>query len=134
MGLAFGATRQFEKDLKRLSKRYRLLFNDLEPILDSIKKGECIGTLLTEANCFKALKVRFANTTINKGKSSGFRLIYAHFEGEQYDAAIALSLYCKQDVDNISDQELARLILEAHVVLANMAPPVFKAQEVKQQP
>lgn len=134
MGLAFGATRQFEKDLKRLSKRYRLLFDDLEPILGSIKKGECIGTLLTEANCFKALKVRFANTTINKGKSSGFRLIYAHFEGEQYDAAIALSLYCKQDVDNISDQELARLILEAHVVLANMAPPVFKAQEVKQQP
>jgi mRNA-degrading endonuclease RelE of RelBE toxin-antitoxin system len=134
MGLAFGATRQFEKDLKRLSKRYRLLFNDLEPILGSIKKGECIGTLLTEANYFKALKVRFANTTINKGKSSGFRLIYAHFEGEQYDAAIALSLYCKQDVDDISDQELARLILEAHVVLANMAPPVFKAQEVKQQP
>ena len=134
MGLAFGATRQFEKDLKRLSKRYRLLFDDLEPILGSIKKGECIGTLLTEANCFKALKVRFANTTINKGKSSGFRLIYAHFEGEQDDAAITLSLYCKQDVDNISDQELARLILEAHVVLANMAPPVFKAQEVKQQP
>lgn len=50
MGLAFGATRQFEKDLKRLSKRYRLLFDDLEPILGSIKKGECIGTLLTEAN------------------------------------------------------------------------------------
>ena len=72
-------------------------------------------------------------TTINKGKSSGFRLIYAHFEGEQYDAAIAISLYCKQNVDKISDQELARLILEAHVVLANMAPPVFKAQEVKQQ-
>lgn len=134
MGLAFGATRQFEKDLKRLSKRYRLLFNDLEPILDSIKKGERIGTLLTKANCFNALKVRFANTTINIGKSSGFRLIYAHFEGEQYDSAIALSQYCKQDGDNISDQELARLILEAHVVLSNIAPPVFKAQEVKQQP
>jgi len=91
------------------------------PQQSSIKKGECIGPC-------------FANTTINKGKSSGFRLIYAHFEGEQYDAALALSLYCKQDVGNIRDQELARLILEAHVVLANMAPPVFKAQEVKQQP
>lgn len=42
------------------------------------------------------------------------------FEGEQHDAAVALSLYCKKDVDEISDQELARLILEALVVLANI--------------
>jgi hypothetical protein len=108
MGLAFGATRQFEKDLKRLSNR-------------PLRKGNAL------APCF-------ANTSINKGKSSGFRLIYADFEGEQYDAAIALSLYCNQAVDNISDQELSRLISEAHVVLVNMALPVFKAQGVKHLP
>lgn len=134
MGLDFGATRQFEKDLKRLSKRYRNLFDDLAPILDSIKKGQCIGTLLTVADFFKAFKVRFANTTINKGKSSGFRLIYAHFEGENYNLAIALSLYCKQDVASISDRELVRLFSEAQDVLASMDLPAFDAEEPKQHP
>ena len=123
MGLAFGATRQFEKDLKRLSKRYRLLFNDLEPILDSIKLGKCIGTVLAEISCFKVFKVRFANTSINKGKSGGFRLIYAHFEDKECNAAIALSLYCKQDITSISDSELVRLILQAQDVLVSIDFP-----------
>jgi mRNA-degrading endonuclease RelE of RelBE toxin-antitoxin system len=134
VGLDFGATRQFEKDLKRLSKRYRSLFDDLAPILDSIKKGQCIGTLLTESDIFRAFKVRFANTTINKGKSSSFRLIYAHFEGENYNLATALSLYCKQDVANFSDRELVQLFSEAQDVLTSMDLPVFDAEEPKQHP
>jgi len=134
VGLAFGATRQFEKDIKYLSKRYRLLFDDLDPILDSIKAGESAGTLLTEASHYKAFKVRIANTTINKGKSSGFRLIYLHFEENCCDAAIDLTLYCKQDVATISDRELARLISEAQNVLANMDPSVFEGESFHPQP
>ncbi len=75
MGLTFAATRQLEKDLKRLSKRYKLLFDDIEPVVRSIKTGERVGTLLTQVDCFEAFKVRIANTSINKGKSGGFRLI-----------------------------------------------------------
>jgi len=134
VGLAFRTTRQFEKDIKRLSKRYRLLFDDLVPIVDEIKAGQCIGTLLAEVSNFTALKVRIANTSINKGKSSGFRLIYAHLEGDQCNAAIALTLYCKQDVAAISDRELIRLILEAQDVLASMDHSVFECEEPNQRP
>ena len=134
MGLVFRTTRQFEKDIKRLSKRYRLLFADLEPIVDEIKAGQCIGTLLAEVFNFKAFKVRIANTSINKGKSSGFRLIYVHFEGGQCNAAIALTLYCKQDVAAISDKELTDLITEAKAVLTSMHPSVFEGDFFHPQP
>ena len=134
MGLAFRTTRQFEKDIKRLSKRYRLLFEDLEPVLDSIKAGQCIGTLLTEISRLNAFKVRIANTSINKGKSGGFRLIYAHFEGDQCNAAIALTLYCKQDVAAISSKELVSLISEAQDILASMDPSVFEGEGFHPRP
>ena len=134
MGLAFGATRVFEKYLKRLSKRYKLLFDDIEPVVHSIKTGECVGTLLTQVGCFEAFKVRIANTSINKGKSGGFRLIYAYFEGKQRDAVIAPALYCKQDVAKIREKVLIRLIAEEHDVLPSVDPSVFEGEEFHQQP
>ena len=102
MGLAFGATKQFEKDLKRLSKRYKLLFDDIEPVVHSIKAGERVG----------------------------FRLIYAYFEGKQRDAVIALALYCKQDVATIRDKDLIRLIAESQDVLASIDPSIFEGEEL----
>lgn len=134
MGLAFGATRQFEKDLKPLSKRYKLLFEDIEPIVHSIKTGERLGTLLTQVGCFEASKVRIANSTINKGKSGGFRLNYAYFEGKQRDAVITLALYCKQYVATIREKDLIRLIAETQDVLASIDPSVFEGEEFHQQP
>jgi mRNA-degrading endonuclease RelE of RelBE toxin-antitoxin system len=134
VGIAFGATRQFEKDLKRLSKRYKLLFDDIEPVVHSIKTGECVGTLLTQVGCFEAFKVRIANTSISKGKSGGFRLIYAYFDGKKRDAVIALALYCKQDVATIRDKVLIRLIGEAQDVLASIDPSVFEGEEFHQRP
>jgi hypothetical protein len=82
--------------------------------------------LLTRVGCSEAFKVRIANTSINKGKSGGFRLIYIYFEGEQRDAAIALALYCKQDVATIRDKELIQLIAEAQDVLASIDPYIFE--------
>lgn len=134
MRLAFGATKQFEKDLKRLGKRYKLLFDELDPVLESIKTGQRIGALLTRVGYFDAFKVRIANTSINKGKSGGFRLIYAYAEGSQGNVVIALSLYSKQDLATIKDKELVRLIAEAQDVLASIDPSVFEGENFHQQP
>ena len=93
----------FEKQVKRLSKKYPSIKKDLEKLVDSLMQVPEQGTAL--GNNF--YKIRIAITSKNKGKSGGARVItyLKIIENTVY----LTSIYDKSERANISDDEL-RLI------------------------
>ena len=107
--MTFEELDEFNKDLKKLSKRYRTLDSDLNTVrkaltvrpharppisfeIDGLKIETCVIKIKKIA-C-KALK--------GKGNNTGLRLIYAHFKEE--NRIVFIELYHKNDKD-IEDKE-----------------------------
>ncbi|HZY37006.1 MAG TPA: type II toxin-antitoxin system RelE/ParE family toxin [Mucilaginibacter sp.] len=90
----------FERELKKLSKRYSSIKSDLAATIVSLKENPSLGESLGN-NCFK---VRMAISSKNKGKSGGARVItYVKIVDE---IIFLISIYDKSDADSISDKEL----------------------------
>src|SRR6202046_1575594 len=90
----------FERELKKLSKRYSSIKSDLSALIVSLQKDPVHGQALGN-NCFK---VRMAISSKNKGKSGGARVITCL---KIVDETIFLiSIYDKSAADTISDKEL----------------------------
>ncbi len=90
----------FEKQLRKLLKKYPSLKNDLSDLVASLKSNPLQGTSL--GNDF--YKIRLAITSKSKGKSGGARVIVSVKITRQvvYFAAI----FDKSDQASISDKEL----------------------------
>jgi mRNA-degrading endonuclease RelE of RelBE toxin-antitoxin system len=90
----------FERELKKLSKRYSSIKSDLAATIVSLKENPALGESLGN-NCFK---VRMAISSKNKGKSGGARVItWVKITDE---IIFLISIYDKSDADTISDKEL----------------------------
>lgn len=61
----------FDREFKRLSKRYRSLQNDVEELIDELEESPLLGVSLGGGVC----KVRMAIASKRKGKSHGARVI-----------------------------------------------------------
>lgn len=68
-------TREFERRIRTLSKKYRQVENDLAAFLEQLQAGETPGDQLsgTVVTSFKAC---IRNSDSKKGKSAGYRVIY----------------------------------------------------------
>jgi len=94
----------FEKELKKLAKKYKKIVKDLIKFKKEIIKNPTLGTPLGN-NCYK---IRVANSSIPTGKSGGFRIItLVKIEKEKI---ILLTIYSKTEKENISDEELKEII------------------------
>ena len=93
----------FKKDLKKLSKKYRLIRNDIEDLIVELEKNSKIGTPLGN----DLYKIRVANSSIPTGKSGGFRVITYIVIDEKI---ILNRIYSKSEKENISDAELIEII------------------------
>jgi len=94
----------FERQFKRLAKKYPSLRADLKSLVSDLEKEPSIGTPLGK-NCFK---VRLSITSKNKGKSSGARVI-THFIVNELNVYL-MSIYDKSDKSSITDKELVELL------------------------
>jgi mRNA-degrading endonuclease RelE of RelBE toxin-antitoxin system len=98
----FEQLEEFEKDLKRLLKRYRTLESDLEVVgkVLAAEPGERppfsfrIEGLGIESCVIKVKKIA-CKSLKGRGANSGLRLIYAHFEQEK--KIVYIELYHKAD-------------------------------------
>lgn len=96
----------FQKQAKRLARRYKSLPNDLQKLVNELKEHAALGTSLGG----NAYKIRLAIASKNKGKSGGARIItYVYL---QADTVYLLSIYDKADTENITDAELKYLVRE----------------------
>ena len=108
---------EFEKDLKRLSKKFRTLEEDLETFIQNQlnlyhklridNRGilQISGLGLSYPKIFKAKK--FACRSLKgKGVASGIRVIYAYFEQE--DVIELVEIYYKGEKENEDRNRLLR--------------------------
>lgn len=101
-------TTRFKKDLTKLAKRYRSIRHDLTPLLDQLQTGEIIGDLISGLK-YQVYKVRLKNSNINKGKSSGYRVIYYL---KTKTNLILITIYSKSDQSDIQNNIIETIIQE----------------------
>lgn len=77
ISLAIRFADEFENDLYQLSKKYRNIKADIQPIIEQLQTGNILGDRLAVfgANIY-IYKVRIKNSNLKKGKSAGYRFIY----------------------------------------------------------
>ena len=99
---------QFCKDLKRLSKKYTSLKQDFSEFLDELLKNPCLGIDLGSG----FHKVRMSISSKKKGKSGGARVItyLAKMSGDGMHEIYLLTMYDKNEMENVSDKYLRHLI------------------------
>jgi len=97
-------SQNFLKEAKNLSKKYKLLKNDLKKAVEEISKYN-LGVSLG----FNLFKKRVANSSIPIGKSGGFRVIlYQQLE----DRIVLISIYSKTQKESLRDEELKEILKE----------------------
>ena len=94
----------FEKQAKRLSKKYVSLKKELLELVQELKENPEQGTAIGK-NCFK---IRIAISSKGKGKSGGARVI-ANFV-VMHATVYLLSIYDKSEKENLSNKELEELL------------------------
>lgn len=94
----------FERQAKRLLKKFPSFKSELAILIQDLKDNPLLGTDLGN-NCFK---IRLAIASKGKGKSGGARVI-THFTISD-STVYLLTIYDKSDRDNISDKELNELL------------------------
>lgn len=99
----------FQKQAKRLSKRYKSFPKDLQKLVDKLKENAALGVSLGGS----VYKIRLAISSKNKGKSGGARVI--SYVYQIAETVYLLSIYDKSETENISDEELKYLIAEVEV-------------------
>lgn len=94
----------FDKQLKKLVKKYPSLKSEITTLITSLKSDPKLGTSLGN-DCYK---IRLAISSKGKGKSGGARVItyVAITDNEIY----LLSIYDKSQQAIIEDKELLRLL------------------------
>lgn len=97
-------THEFEKEIKRLSKKYLSLKKDFKLLLETLSLNPKTGASLGN-DCFK---IRLLITSKGRGKSGGARVI-THVAIIE-ETIILISIYDKSEQSAITDVEIkARL-------------------------
>lgn len=94
----------FEKQAKRLVKKYSSLKIELLNLIQELKENPQTGTSLGQ-NCFK---IRIAISSKGKGKSGGARIITNVMI--QDNIVYLINIYDKSEKENLTDKELSELL------------------------
>ena len=102
-------TENFQKEVKKLLKKYTSLKNELNELEKNLSAGVINGTAIGA----KAYKIRLAVKSKGKGKSGGLRVItYLELDlfVEEQTNIYLLSIHDKSETENITKTELYRII------------------------
>ena len=91
-----------------MSKKYHHIRSDIQPILEAIQSGEFLGDRI-QGTEYVVFKVRVRNRDIEKGKRSGYRLIYQVMTPT---SVLLLTIYSKLDQGDISASQIRKIISE----------------------
>jgi mRNA-degrading endonuclease RelE of RelBE toxin-antitoxin system len=94
----------FERQTKRLVKKYPSLIKEIQELIKELKEVPEKGTSIGH-NCYK---IRIAIASKGRGKSGGARVItHVIFKN---DTVYLLTIYDKSDIANLTDNEILKLI------------------------
>lgn len=106
MEIEYGSA--FKRQLKRLSRRYRRIKSDIDPIIQALRAGETPGDQMT-GHGYTLYKVRAQNSDSQRGKSGGYRVIYYLKTDTR---CILITVYSKSDQGDVAPDALDRLMDE----------------------
>lgn len=104
------ALKEFEKDLKKLVKKYPSLIQEIEELQQSLEENPLQGTALGH-NCFK---IRLSIASKGKGKSGGARVITCVKIIQE--TIYLLTIYDKSEQENITDNKLKSLLNDYELI------------------
>lgn len=96
---------RFEKDVKKLKKKFPNIKNDLVKFIDELSTNPTLGINLGE-NIFK---VKISNSSIPTGKSGGFRIITYY---QKNDILYLVTMYSKTEKDTVLTDKLRQIVKE----------------------
>jgi mRNA-degrading endonuclease RelE of RelBE toxin-antitoxin system len=94
----------FDKEIKKLAKKYPSIKQDLMELIEGIIEDPFLGEPLGK-DCYK---IRMAISSKNKGKSGGSRVITCVKVVKE--TVFLLSIYDKSEQENIEDGKLKNLL------------------------
>ena len=97
-------TPRFQRDFKKLAKRYSSLKTEFALLIDELEEKPQMGISLGH-NCYK---IRLSIASKAKGKAGGARVITYLFK--ETHTVYLLTMYDKSDREGISDKELTELL------------------------
>lgn len=99
---------KMKRDLRILSKRYRRIRSDVQPIIEQLQAGEMLGSQVPGVG-YPIFKVRIKNSDIQKGKSGGYRLMYYLKTAEKI---LLITIYSKSDQADVTADEIRLIVAE----------------------
>jgi len=96
----------FKRQIKRLSRRYRRIKNDVQPVLEQLESGATPGDQIQGVG-YPLYKVRVKNSDAKRGKSGGYRIIYYLVSG---DEITLITIYSKSDQSDIGAAEILDIL------------------------
>ena len=107
MNYSIESSASFDKEAKRLGKRYVSFKEDYLKLLDELSRNPQLGTDLGHG----LRKVRMKITAKGKGKSGGARVITLTVLISETDTNIVLlTIYDKSECENLTDKELTDIV------------------------
>ena len=104
---------EFERELRRLAKRYRSMKEDYALLLKELKSNPTMGIDLGEG----IRKVRMAITSKGKGKSGGARVItYNVITHTEEGRVVLVTIYDKSEQSSISKREIVSRLKRAGII------------------
>ena len=101
-------TLEFKRNVRQLSKKYRHLQADVQPTISQLEAGQTPGDQIPRTG-HPVFKVRVKNSDIQKGKRSGYRMLYYLKTSE---LVLLVTIYSKSDQGDISTEQIRRIIAE----------------------
>jgi hypothetical protein len=94
----------FERQAKRLVKKFPSLKSELTELTNQLKEKPTSGTAIGN-NCYK---IRLAIASKGTGKSAGARVItHVVFKN---NTVFLISIFDKSDIENITDKEILQIL------------------------
>lgn len=101
-------TPEFKRNIRQLAKKYRHLQADMQPVIAQLEAGQTPGTQIPRTS-YTVFKVRVKNSDIQKGKRSGYRMIYYLKTPE---TVLLITIYSKTEQGDVSAEHIRRIIRE----------------------
>ena len=97
---------EFNRQFKRLAKKYKSLLNDYLTLSKSLKDNPLQGDDLGGG----VRKIRMAISSKGKGKSGGARVLTLNVLVSGDAEVTLLTIYDKNEIDNVSDEYIRWLV------------------------
>ncbi len=100
---------EFERQARKLAKKYKSLMNDLRVLQEELKEDPFRGISLGGG----VRKIRMAIGSKGKGRSGGARVLTLNVLVSDDADVTLLTIYDKDEIDNVSDNYIKWLVSEA---------------------